>query len=326
MTNIETPVRIYVGTDRSQMVGVKVFEYSVKRHTDLPVEVTPLIGINLPQPNDPRQRQRTGFSFARFAIPKLAGYRGRALYTDADMQVFADIRELWTIPFDGAKVIVQEELPEEHAKGKKAHAPGKRVKQCSVMLLDCEALKWNAEEIVRGLDGQYTYEQLMQQLCILDENEIKYGVPFRWNSLEHYDATTCLIHYTDMPTQPWVSAANPNGWLWTNEVRRMLAENVLTLGELEQERKLGYLRPSFLTELKLTDDSRKLTPEQVRQLVAEDASAGFVAHAELAALHKQRKQHIAAYDKLARPGTFMPRLSSGRSSLLERARALFART
>ena len=45
----------------------------------------------------------------------------------------------------------------------------------------------------------------MQQLCILKETEVSYALPFKWNSLEHYDDETCLIHFTDMPTQPWVS-------------------------------------------------------------------------------------------------------------------------
>ena len=326
MVDTETPVRIYVGTDRSQMVGVKVLEYSIKRHTDLPVEVIPLLNVSLPEPQDPRQRQRTGFSFARFAIPHLAGFRGRAIYTDADMQVFKDIRELWTLPFEGAKVLVQEELTEEHAKTAKAHAPGKRVKQSSVMLLDCAALDWDAEKIVRGLDSEYSYEELMQQLCILREDEIRYGIPFRWNSLEHFDETTCLIHYTDMPTQPWVSAENQNGWLWVNEVRRMLAENALSMDELREELRLGYLRPSFMTELALVDDSRQLTPDQIRALIAEDAAAKFVKHAALNAAREKRKQEIKEYDKQVKLGLAVPsKAPKQRTSIFARAKAVLAR-
>lgn len=36
----------------------------------------------------------TPFSAFRFAIPELCGFSGRAVYFDADMQVFADVREL----------------------------------------------------------------------------------------------------------------------------------------------------------------------------------------------------------------------------------------
>src|SRR5262249_15860833 len=175
-------------------------------------------------------------------------------------------------------------------------------KQCSVMLLDCDALAWDAEEIVRGLDGKYNYEELLQQLCILREDEVNYGVPFRWNSLEHYDESTCLIHYTDMPTQPWVSPENPLGWIWTNEVPRILAAGPLTYAELETERQLSLLRPSFLTELRLVNDSRKLAAIQVRDLAKEDAAAGFVKHAALIAAREQRKLEVKEYERQAKSG------------------------
>jgi lipopolysaccharide biosynthesis glycosyltransferase len=322
---LETPVRIFVGTDRSQMIGVKVLGYSVKRHTDLPVEVTPLIDIKLPEPRDPRQRQRTGFSFARFAIPKLANYRGKALYTDADMLVFKDIRDLWSTEFEGTKVIVQEELTDEHSKHRKSFVPGKRVKQCSVMLIDCEAAQWDPEAIVKGLDVSYNYEELMQSLCILREDEVSYRVPFRWNSLEHFDESTCLIHYTDMHTQPWVSTENSNGYLWTNEVRLMLADGSLTLAELEQEKALGFLRPSFLTELEIVDDSTKLTKDQSKALAAEDKAANFVKHAALTEARERRKQETREYEKSMKAGLVPAGPTSPRPRLLDRLRARLAR-
>lgn len=296
MTSLD-PVRIYVGTDRSQMLGVKVLEYSTKRHTKLPVEVIPMVDLGLPVPKDPRNRQRTGFSFSRFAIPKLAGYRGRAIYTDADMQVFKDISEIWEMPFEGAKVICQEELPDHIAKMSKTAAPGKRTKQCSVMVLDCEALDWDPVKIVEGLDSEYGYADLMQQLCILNESDVNYNLPIRWNSLEHYDESTCLIHYTDMPTQPWVNIDNANGWLFTNEIRRMLKDRVVTKDELMQEIQLGYVRPSFRTELKMVSDSRDLSEDQIHQLRREDQKKGFVAHKELNELRRRFKLEIREFEK-----------------------------
>ncbi|MEM6554351.1 MAG: glycosyltransferase [Pseudomonadota bacterium] len=293
----QEPVRIFVGTDRSQMLGVKVLEYSCKRHTDLDVSVIPMIDLELPIPKDPRNRQRTGFSFSRFAIPQLAGYRGRAIYADADMQVFKDIREIWEMPFDGAKVICQEELPDHIAKMSKSAAPDKRTKQCSVMVLDCESLDWDPVKIVNGLDNDYDYAELMQQLCILDETDVNYNLPIRWNSLEHYDESTCLIHYTDMPTQPWVNIDNPNGWLFTNEIRRMLKDGVVTKDELIAEIGNGYVRPSFITELKMVSDSRELSADQIHQLNREDVKKGFVAHKELNELRRQFKLEIREFEK-----------------------------
>lgn len=297
MADVEQPVRIYVGTDRSQLFAVNVLEYSIRRHTDLTIEVTPLLDVELPVPKDPRQRQRTGFSFARFAIPHLAGHRGRALYMDADMLVFKDIRSLWTLPFDGSKVLLQSELPEERARIRKIAAPKKRIKQTSVMLLDCASLDWDASAIVRGLDdGQYTYEELMQQLCILRDEDIAYRIPFEWNSLEYWDETTCLIHYTDMPTQPWVEPDNENGWLWVNELRRMLRDGAARLEDLEGEVRNGYFRPSLLTELRNFADSRAITPQEKQSLAAEDAAAGYVKHRALMAQRAERQREIELFE------------------------------
>lgn len=245
-------VRVFVGTDRSQLFGARVLEYSIKRHSSLPVEVTPMLNVRIRPPKDPAQDQRTGFSFARFCIPQLAGYQGRAIYMDADMLVMKDIAELWTLPFESAKVLIQEELQDHQAEThNKKCAPVKRIKQCSVMLLDCENLAWNIEEIIDGLDEKrYTYDDLMYQLCILKEQEVHARIPFRWNSLEHLDESTCLIHYTDMRTQPWVYPLNPNGERWVDEVRRMLSEGVINWDDIRREVELGYVRPSLLTELK----------------------------------------------------------------------------
>lgn len=110
MVHEDEVIRVYVGVDRSQLLAVPVLEYSIKRHTTAKVEVIPMLDLPVPEPKDPRNGQRTGFSFSRFCIPKLAGYKGKAIYMDADMLVFRDIRELWNIPFDGAKIIIQQEV------------------------------------------------------------------------------------------------------------------------------------------------------------------------------------------------------------------------
>ena len=293
MSATSDPVRIFVGTDRSQLLAVKVLEHSIRRHTALPIEVVPMLDLPLPEPRDVRQRQRTGFSFSRFAIPRLAGYRGRALYLDADMLVFRDIAELWALPFDGAKVVIQEEVPDEHRRMRRV-GQTRRIRQCSVMLLDCEHLDWEPEAIIAGLDGVYSYEELVHRLCILDESEIRYAIPFRWNSLEVYRPETCLIHYTDMQTQPWVSTDNRNGWLWLNEVKRMLEAGVLAYAEIEEEVRLGYLRPSLLTELQMSTDLSVTDRARKAMLDRIDAEAGFVKHRATYAAMRQREAATGA--------------------------------
>lgn len=273
-------IDIFVGADRSQLLAVSVLEHSIRRHTSAEVRVSPLIDLGLPEPKDLRQGSRTNFSFARFCIPELKRHEGRALYLDADMQVFRDIRELWDLPFEGATVNIQEGVPEHAVSTKKTGAPAKRIKQCSVMLIDCARARWNVREIVAGLDGRYTYEQLMYDLCILPEQEVRYGVPFEWNSLEHYDAQTRLIHYTDMHTQPWVDAGNPNGRLWMKEVRLMLETGALGWRDIRHEIERGYFRPSLVDELQDMPHERGYDAEAVRRYNEADKRAGFTKHEE----------------------------------------------
>ena len=245
------PIRVFVGADRSQQLAIAVLEHSIRRHTKEPVEVIPMVDLEVPVPVDPRNQARTGFSFSRFCIPKLAGYRGRAIYMDADMQVFKDIRELWELPFNGRKVLIQREVKHLDQTLKLSNAPQKRIKQCAVMLLDCERLDWDVERIVAQLDaGDYGYESLMYELCVLAEEDVGYEVPFEWNSLEHFDANTRLIHYTDMGTQPWVSTRNPNANLWLDEVRQMLRSGLLSLEQVQVEIQAGYFRPSLLRDIR----------------------------------------------------------------------------
>lgn len=296
-TCVVNHARVFVGADRSQLLAVKVLEHSLRRHTDMSVSVTSMHELDLPSPNDLRQSARTGFSFTRFAIPELAGFTGRALYLDADMLVFKDLREIYDLPFGRAKVIIQEELPEA-AQAAKAGAPARRIKQCSVMMLDCGALDWKANEIIAGLDGRYTYEDLMFDLCLLQPEEIAYDIPFKWNSLEVYEpGRTGLIHYTDMNTQPWVYVGNPNGRLWLDEVRLMLDRRLLERDEIEAEIALGYFRPSLLAELDLGTNGKALSNVERDRLKRIDADAGFQPHREVMEQRKMRQALVSAYEK-----------------------------
>jgi lipopolysaccharide biosynthesis glycosyltransferase len=297
MVNDEV-IRIFVGADRSQLLAVPVLEHSIKRHTDVRVEVIPMRDLPIRIPRDPRNGQRTGFSFSRFCIPKLTNYQGKAIYMDADMLVLRDIRELWNIPFDGAKVIIQDEVKHEDITLNKVGAPVKRKKQCAVMLLDCSRLQWDIDQIVSEMDeGNYDYEGLMYDLCILKENEIKYGVPFEWNSLEHYDAQTRLIHYTDVYTQPWTSVGNRWAELWFDEVRLMLRNGALTWGQLKNEVELGYFRPSILFDIRY----RHRLPAWVRTFfdkrnMIKDKLSGYIPHKDVYAQKRIRQNAIKAYD------------------------------
>jgi hypothetical protein len=286
---------IFVGTDRSQLFAVAVLEHSIVRRTKAGVRVCPLIDLDLPEPSNFLHGSRTGFSFARFAIPELMGYRGRALYLDADMLVLKDIAALWEMPFGGARIIIQDELPHGVVEPKKVGAPEKRTKQCSVMMIDCAAVDWVASDIIAGLDGRYTYDELMSQMCILDEADVSYSLPFAWNSLEHWDEGTCLLHYTDMRNQPWVSPQNPLGHLWLSELRHMIDTGVVGWEALKGEVELGYFRPSLLDELNTPEALRRWDQERANGYEQQDRKAGFEKHAEVFRRKRERRRQIEAY-------------------------------
>jgi hypothetical protein len=239
------PMRVFCGLDETQIVPARTLEYTIRKHASRPVRFYPMLDVPTPVPKDARNRGRTGFSFARFHIPKLAGYKGRALYVDADMQVFADIAELWDIPFDGAKVMCtrQDEAPTQW-KDLTWFKPGR---QLSVMMLDCERLDWDVEGVVQGLDeGRYTYEQLMFDLCIVDPKEITDDLPPAWNHLEHYEpGETKLIHYTVVPTQPWKNDKNPNRELWERDFAEARAAQIVHDDEIERLARIGYVKRSL---------------------------------------------------------------------------------
>ncbi|MFN2499545.1 MAG: hypothetical protein ABR557_10700 [Pyrinomonadaceae bacterium] len=238
--DIESPIRIYVGSLEEQMLPVKVLEYSIRKHASMTVEIFPLhrAPIETPTPKESKNAPRTPFSFQRLLIPALAGHRGRAIYLDSDMQLFADIRHLWTLPFGDADLLAVSK-PDD----------SERRPQFSVMLLNCEALGWEINRIVEALDrDELTYEQLMFDMAVA--KNIRADIDSRWNSLERYEpGRTALLHYTDMSTQPWVSRDNPLGYLWTRDLLEAVNTGHISIDYIRRHVALGYVRPSLFYQV-----------------------------------------------------------------------------
>lgn len=251
-------VRVFVACSRSEWLPRKVLEFSIREATRLPVEVAAIGDFEraIPLPKEIRNRPRTPFSFQRFLIPELCGFQGRAIYLDADMQVFADIGELWNAPMDGNDLLTVRD-----------GTAGRRG-QYSVVLLDCARLGWKVEDIVQGLDaGRFTYEQLMYEMCIAAG--VGRTLDPAWNSLERFvPGETRLLHYTDMDTQPWVSLDNPLQALWVRCLLRAIDAGFLSADDLRREIDLGHVRPSLAAEVLAGEAS----PAQLRAL-----DRGFVA-------------------------------------------------
>lgn len=250
------PLRIFIGTDESQVVAHRVLEYSIRSSASVPVEVTPMLGMTTPMPKDPALRPRTAFSFNRFLIPKLCGYQGRALYLDADMVVYGDVAELAELDF-GDQAVLCTNQPEAPAQWRN-HAGFHPGRHTAVMLLDCDKLRWEASKIVAGLDeGRYGYHDLMTDMCIVAPDQIADDIPREWNHLERYEpGVTKLLHYTVVPTQPWKNDENPLVELWMGWYRDAVADGAVPPEEVEALMAEGMAKPSLAAALG-TAPSRK---------------------------------------------------------------------
>lgn len=101
-------LRIFIGVDPRQPVGFSVLASSIYRHSSLPVAITPLVLRQLPL----KRRGLTEFTYSRFLVPYLCGYKGHALFLDADMVVRGDIAELFYVADQNLSVQVNKEQPE----------------------------------------------------------------------------------------------------------------------------------------------------------------------------------------------------------------------
>lgn len=102
------PLKIFVGYDPKEAVAFSVLVHSILRHSTVPVSITPvnlknLNGIYLRDHDD---RQSNAFSFSRFLVPYLAGYKGWALFLDCDMLLRSDINELFSMKDEKKAVMV----------------------------------------------------------------------------------------------------------------------------------------------------------------------------------------------------------------------------
>lgn len=221
------------------MLSVRVLEFSIRRHSSLPVELVPLhlamqrSELEIPLPRDPSLRARTPFSFQRFAIPALSGYSGRAIYLDSDMLVFQDIADLWQAPMP---------LPVRAVSPR----PGRlRKPQLSVMLLDCAHLDWSIADLVRRMDNaELSYRAIMDGDFI--DSGFAQDLPPGWNDLEYFvPGETALLHYTDMSRQPWLDSSNPRGYLWCQALLDGIDAQHISRDEVAEHIDRGFVRPSL---------------------------------------------------------------------------------
>lgn len=170
-------IRVFVGTSQEHARADAVLEYSIRKHTSSPFEITFM------RPGDlPISGGVTGFTFFRFAVPWLCDGEGFAIYLDSDMLLLDDIAKLWDQRLAGKWV------RHEHPEG-----------DC-VSVIDCEAAYLEPELI-----NQSTKWELRQML----QGIYSHTLSDDWNSLDNVEGAS-LVHYTAMTHQPWLSDTHPD--------------------------------------------------------------------------------------------------------------------
>lgn len=82
------PIRLFVGTDPREAVGLPVFCHSVWSRASVPVSITPISHQALSDGTN-------AFTLSRFLVPFMCSYKGWAVWADgSDMLCLADIAEL----------------------------------------------------------------------------------------------------------------------------------------------------------------------------------------------------------------------------------------
>lgn len=211
------PIRIFVGTEPKTEVYRHVLQHSITSRTKAEVEFTPMIGRKWEYPTAGLQ-VGTGFSLRRWMIPAACGWRGRAIYLDADQTVFADIAGLWGFP--------DRPQSEKGISAWMTYQPDKFCKspwpQSSVMVIDCAAAEhqpgWRIDWLLADLKAKPVKEHYAAVMHCAWMKPAPACIPEAWNHLNKYEpGKTRLLHFTSEPKQPLVCPEHPLSKVWEIE-------------------------------------------------------------------------------------------------------------
>lgn len=188
-------VRIFVGSEPAQQRAERVFVWSIEQVRDPSRRYEITLMRDLPGFDD--ARWTTGFTNYRYAVPHLAGGRGRAIYNDVDQIYLADPAELFDLSLAGVgyRAIAQDDT--------------------SVMVMNCQEMApiWSLEAA-----------QTEHKSTLIRWAEDAYGPldrAFNARDGELAPGSEKCLHFTTLHTQPWrpfpdryAYQPNPREHLW----------------------------------------------------------------------------------------------------------------
>ena len=200
-------IRVFIGYDSRETVAYGVLAHSINARASEPVTIAPVMldqlgGIFRRERNP---LQSTEFSFSRFLVPYLCGFKGWAVFMDCDMLMMDDVANLWKLRDEryAVQVVKHEHVPKEDVKFLGA-VQTKYVKKnwSSVMLMNCARCTALTPEFVNRASGL----ELHQFKWLGDDSRIG-ALPAKWNHLVDYDPPrrdAALVHFTQ--GGPWFDA------------------------------------------------------------------------------------------------------------------------
>ena len=91
-------INVFIGYDEGEKISYHILSESIRRHSSVPVSITPLCLSNIPEFKREKQpNQSTEFAFSRFMVPYLSDYKGWSIFMDCDMMFRSDIKDLWDL-------------------------------------------------------------------------------------------------------------------------------------------------------------------------------------------------------------------------------------
>jgi lipopolysaccharide biosynthesis glycosyltransferase len=192
------PYRIFIGFDKRMPIASDVLAYSLRKHSSVPLDIRflKLDELDLKRTHDPLQS--TEFTYTRFLVPHLCGFKGTALFMDNDMLAFGDIAAVFKLDMSDywLRCVKHEQKVASGIKmDGRVQTSYPRKNWSSFMLLNCEKMTAWTKEAVETKPASW-----LHRFEPVPDDKIG-DIPPVWNTLDWYDDKTQLIHYTE--GGPW---------------------------------------------------------------------------------------------------------------------------
>jgi lipopolysaccharide biosynthesis glycosyltransferase len=224
--------RVYIGWDLRETLEYAVAVYSMRKESSIELDVRRISMVDLQRTGDytrptlemsegqwwdelSEAPMSTGHAIARFFIPHLCEYEGWALFTDGDILVRADVKDLFALADDDKAIMVVQHPPMPEQEIKKAgqvQTQYPRKNWSSVILFNCghPANRFLSLDLLNRWPGRD-----LHAFKWLKDDQIG-KLPAGWNYLVNVTRPVpdpvCLAHYTlgapNMPfAEEWWSVA-----------------------------------------------------------------------------------------------------------------------